>query len=94
VRDADRDTLIIADGFSCKTQIAQSGVGRRALHVAQAMKMAREHGPGGVRGALPESPYCEARPQPPALRRGARVTMPAALAAAAGVLGLGLSRRR
>ena len=94
VRHADSDSLIIADGFSCKTQIAQSGVGRRALHVGQAMKMAREHGPQGVRGTLPESPYCEARPQPTALRRGARVTMPAALAAAAGVLGLGLSARR
>jgi Fe-S oxidoreductase len=95
VRQADDDSLVIANGFSCKTQIQQSGVGRRALHVAQAMKMARERGPGGVRGALPESPYCEARPQPTALRRGARVTMPAALlAAAAGVLGLGFSRGR
>ena len=40
VREADADTLVVADGFSCKTQIEQ-GVGRRALHVAQVVKLAR-----------------------------------------------------
>jgi hypothetical protein len=51
VRDASPDTLIIADRFSCKTQIEQGDTGRRALHVAQAMKMAREHGPDGQRAS-------------------------------------------
>ena len=37
VRGADDETLIVADGFSCKTQIEQLG-GRRALHLAQALR--------------------------------------------------------
>jgi hypothetical protein len=40
VREAAGDTLVVADGFSCKTQIEQ-GVGRKALHVAQVLKLAR-----------------------------------------------------
>ena len=39
VREADRDTLIIADGFSCREQIAQT-TGRQALHLAQVLQMA------------------------------------------------------
>ncbi|HEX6702801.1 MAG TPA: hypothetical protein VF101_18890, partial [Gaiellaceae bacterium] len=40
VREAAEDTLVVADGFSCKTQIEQ-GVGRKAFHVAQVLKLAR-----------------------------------------------------
>jgi hypothetical protein len=43
VRAADAATLIVADGFSCMTQIEQAGTGRRALHVAEVMKLARDH---------------------------------------------------
>jgi Fe-S oxidoreductase len=39
VRATDEDTLVVADGFSCRTQIA-SGSGRRALHSAQVLQMA------------------------------------------------------
>jgi len=39
VRNASKDTLIIADGFSCREQIAQA-TGRRALHLAQVIQMA------------------------------------------------------
>ncbi len=39
VRDADPDMLVIADGFSCREQIAH-GTGRRALHVAEVLAMA------------------------------------------------------
>jgi FAD/FMN-containing dehydrogenase/Fe-S oxidoreductase len=84
VRDANPDTLIVADGFSCKTQIEQGATGRRALHVAQAMKMAREHGPEGYRGGPPEAPYYEQRPTPPAARRAARIGAAGAAALAAG----------
>lgn len=38
VRQALPDTLIIADGFSCREQISQC-TGRRALHLAEAIKM-------------------------------------------------------
>ena len=39
VRAAARDTLLIADGFSCREQIRQT-TDRVALHTAQVMKMA------------------------------------------------------
>ena len=39
VRQAPPDWLIIADGFSCREQIAQ-GTGRHALHVAEVLEMA------------------------------------------------------
>jgi Fe-S oxidoreductase len=49
VRSADNDTLIIADGFSCREQITQL-TGRRTLHVAEVIQMAiSSHSPGGSR---------------------------------------------
>jgi FAD/FMN-containing dehydrogenase/Fe-S oxidoreductase len=39
VRKAPPDTLIVADGFSCREQIEQ-GTGRRAVHIAQALHAA------------------------------------------------------
>ena len=39
VRQAPGDWLIIADGFSCREQIAQ-GTGRHALHLAEVLQMA------------------------------------------------------
>ena len=39
VRNASADTLIVADGFSCQEQIAQL-TGRRAIHLAQALRLA------------------------------------------------------
>jgi FAD/FMN-containing dehydrogenase/Fe-S oxidoreductase len=39
VRKAPADWLIIADGFSCREQIAQ-GTGRHALHLAEVLQMA------------------------------------------------------
>jgi len=53
VRDAARDTLIVADGFSCKTQIAQS-TNRQALHLAQILQMAAKEGVQGTPGDYPE----------------------------------------
>jgi Fe-S oxidoreductase len=48
VRGADRDTLVVADGFSCRTQI-EHGAGRRALHVAEVLALAST-------GRLPDPP--------------------------------------
>ena len=56
VRAAPRDTLVIGDGFSCKTQVEQL-TERRPLHTAQVIKMALDHGPDGVSGNLPERAY-------------------------------------
>jgi len=46
VRKAAPDSLIIADGFSCRTQI-QQGTGRRALHSAEVLALALDYGPDG-----------------------------------------------
>jgi Fe-S oxidoreductase len=48
VRELDKDTLVLADGFSCQGQIA-SGSDRTALHLAQVLAMAIEGGPRGTR---------------------------------------------
>jgi FAD/FMN-containing dehydrogenase/Fe-S oxidoreductase len=39
VRQADADTLIIANGYSCREQIAQ-GTGRTSMHIAEVVKLA------------------------------------------------------
>jgi hypothetical protein len=44
VRSAEPTTLVIADGFSCKSQIAQR-TSRRALHLAEVMKVAIDRHP-------------------------------------------------
>jgi FAD/FMN-containing dehydrogenase/Fe-S oxidoreductase len=38
VRSADDDTIMVADGFSCRTQIV-AGTGRRAFHTAEVLKL-------------------------------------------------------
>jgi Fe-S oxidoreductase len=53
VRAARRDTLVIADGFSCREQIAQS-TNREALHLAEVLQMALREGPNGPAGDYPE----------------------------------------
>jgi Fe-S oxidoreductase len=44
VREADPSCLIIADGFSCREQIAQ-GTNRQALHLAEVLQMALRDAP-------------------------------------------------
>lgn len=53
VRSAPRDELVIADGFSCRSQI-EDLTGRRALHLAQVVRMAQVEGPGGPLSSPPE----------------------------------------
>jgi Fe-S oxidoreductase len=55
-READKDTLVVTDGFSCKTQI-EHATDRRGMHVAQVIKMGLDHGTGGPSGDYPESVY-------------------------------------
>jgi Fe-S oxidoreductase len=43
VRAAAPGTLVVADGFSCRTQIAQEA-GREAVHLAQVLRMAMRRG--------------------------------------------------
>ncbi len=56
VRKAGKDTLIVADGFSCREQIRQT-TDRKAMHIAQVMKMAMKEGPRGPSGNFPEEKY-------------------------------------
>ena len=44
VRQADPDTLIVTDGFSCRSQI-EHGARRRALHLAEVIRLALEGRP-------------------------------------------------
>jgi hypothetical protein len=54
VRKADGDTLLIANGFSCRQQIEQT-TGRKALHIAEVLRMAlREEGKEPAAERAPE----------------------------------------
>jgi FAD/FMN-containing dehydrogenase/Fe-S oxidoreductase len=86
VRGLDEETIVVADGFSCKTQIEQGNTGRRALHVAQVLKLAREHGESGPPGPQPERLYYEVRPKPSVRRRAVRAGALVALGVGAATL--------
>ncbi|MET9079920.1 FAD-binding and (Fe-S)-binding domain-containing protein [Streptomyces sp. NPDC004232] len=90
VRAAAPGALVLADGFSCRTQIEQGGTGRRALHLAEALAL-------GLAGNLPaEQPErLAARPEPPSAgARWATAAGTAALLATAGPLAVRTLRRR
>jgi FAD/FMN-containing dehydrogenase/Fe-S oxidoreductase len=87
VREAAEDTLIVANGFSCREQIAQ-GTDRRGLHLAEVMKLARE---GGAE-RLPERRIVGRLPALPLRARIGRGLVQAALAGA--VVGAVLWSRR
>ncbi|MFD4554903.1 FAD-binding and (Fe-S)-binding domain-containing protein [Streptomyces sp. NPDC058469] len=42
VRETAPSALVLADGFSCRTQIEQGDTGRRALHLAEALALAMD----------------------------------------------------
>jgi Fe-S oxidoreductase len=69
VRSADKDALIVTDGFSCREQIG-GATDRRALHLAQVIQMALRNG-GGPSGNYPESEYFREKPSQPGLRGAA-----------------------
>jgi Fe-S oxidoreductase len=81
VRAAPDDTVLIADGFSCREQIAQ-GTGRRPLHLAQVLSLAGRDAPG----AYPEQSLWQ---EPP---RSAALLGALGLGAAAGTAALVLRR--
>jgi FAD/FMN-containing dehydrogenase/Fe-S oxidoreductase len=86
VRQAPPETILVADGFSCRSQIEQaSGTGRRALHAAQVIALAREYGPDGP-GRHPE----RAAAPPPRPTAGRRLSRTAAAVALAGFTAVGL----
>jgi FAD/FMN-containing dehydrogenase/Fe-S oxidoreductase len=58
VRAADRDALVLADGFSCRTQLEHLGEGRTGLHLAEVLAAALE---GHRPAPPPRSPGRRAR---------------------------------
>jgi hypothetical protein len=88
VRDAAPGTWVLADGFSCRTQIEQGGTGRTPVHLAEILA-------AGLRGASQDGqPVPLSRPAAPGAADYARLA-----AVAAGVAGLGaglgaMARRR
>jgi len=83
VRDAAPDTLVLADGFSCRTQIEQANTGRTPVHLAELLA-----------AGLHDKPVHPDRPAAPGAADYTRLA-----AAAAGFLGLGtglgvVARRR
>lgn len=88
-REAPKDTLIMADGFSCKTQI-EHATDRRALHVAQVIKMAMDYGEEGAPGDYPERLYPDVVPGDGAKK----AAVAAALAGGAATLAWRLRSRR
>jgi FAD/FMN-containing dehydrogenase/Fe-S oxidoreductase len=58
IRSNPQEDFVIADGFSCREQIAQT-TERRALHVAEVLAMALRDGPRGPAHGLPETSYVQ-----------------------------------
>jgi FAD/FMN-containing dehydrogenase/Fe-S oxidoreductase len=61
VRQAPSDTLIVADGFSCRTQIREA-TDRRPLHLAELLRMAFDVETQGVDRYHPERYYADTNP--------------------------------
>ncbi len=85
VRKAAEETVILADGFSCREQVEQC-TDRHALHLADVMQLALHHGPEGPRQGRPEADYLRANNG--ALRRAYARTL---VIGGAGVLAAGLT---
>jgi FAD/FMN-containing dehydrogenase/Fe-S oxidoreductase len=91
VRQEQLSTIIMADGFSCKEQIAQQ-TDRQALHLAEVVQMAIHSGPDGPDSTCPEEETVKSRDA--ALKRsmlGAGLITAGVLAAS--MLGLSWIRR-
>jgi len=93
VRQAPDGTFVIADGFSCRTQVEQ-GSDRRALHLAEVLRLALRNAQGNAPAARrPELANLAVQESGHgARRRGGRLATVAATATAA-VLAYTLRRR-
>ncbi len=93
VRKAGVATIIMADGFSCKEQIAQQ-TNRHALHLAEVLEMGLHADNQGQPFTFPERKFVESRKaaqKRSMLRAGLTASV---LAFAVGGLGWAISRRR
>jgi FAD/FMN-containing dehydrogenase/Fe-S oxidoreductase len=94
VREAGERTILVADGFSCKTQIEEM-TDRRAMHTAQVVKLAMEgeHGREAV-GPRPEEAFPDVVLDGAGKGREAAVLGGTVLTAGVAAAGVALLRRR
>jgi hypothetical protein len=94
VRQAPDSTFVIADGFSCRTQIEQ-GSDRRALHLAEVLRLALRDAQGNAPAARrPELANVAVQQSGDgARRRGGRVATVAVAVVGAAALAYNLRRR-
>jgi FAD/FMN-containing dehydrogenase/Fe-S oxidoreductase len=84
VRKAPKDALVIADGFSCRSQI-EHATRRKALHFAEVLQMGLREGGHGPARDYPERGYTQMPAQ-----MSPQAALAGALVAAAAVVGLAL----
>ncbi|MGY1438952.1 FAD-binding and (Fe-S)-binding domain-containing protein [Streptomyces reniochalinae] len=88
VRDAAPATDVVANGFSCKTQLEHAGTGKRSVHLAELVRRAYRHqGTAGADGDLTRKPV------PAWHRRAARLAAPAAAIGAVAAAAAPAARR-
>jgi FAD/FMN-containing dehydrogenase/Fe-S oxidoreductase len=83
VREVPANALVVTAGFSCRSQI-EHATERRALHLAQVIQLARDHGAGGPPGPYPE----RAAARKPAANRSRRAAAVALAGVGAGAVAL------
>ena len=81
VRKAAPSTVVVANGFSCKTQLDQAKLGRHALHSGEVMRIAQKLASPHMRAEFPER-LREPKPRPAVRDRIGRAGLLAGLAAA------------
>ncbi|MET8584903.1 FAD-linked oxidase C-terminal domain-containing protein [Streptomyces collinus] len=86
VRAAAPGSLVLADGFSCRTQIEEGGTGRRALHLAEVLALALD-------GNLPSEEPERLADRPHGPSRALRWATTASAAALVAAAGTGAARR-
>jgi hypothetical protein len=86
LRAADRDSVVLADGFSCRTQIEQGDAGgRQAVHLAELLAAALRGDPARA-GQPPEQAYAVRPTNGPTASYAALAGVAAVAAAAAGLV--------
>jgi FAD/FMN-containing dehydrogenase/Fe-S oxidoreductase len=84
IRAASKEALVIADGFSCRSQI-EHATDRRALHIAQVVLMAIKERERDVPRAYPEQRFAEPQPWVPSRQAVAAGLVAAGLMGGAGL---------
>jgi FAD/FMN-containing dehydrogenase/Fe-S oxidoreductase len=92
VRKASPQTLVIADGFSCRSQI-EDATGRYALHLAEVLQLALRYGRHGPTGDYPERGHTQEPARLSALGTAGALVGGALLAGAAAGLAVWGARR-